>query len=164
MTSLASGLTDRFGNTVYRNESGNMAREWILLALYVHFLIWKEGVCKDKKKVIERHRGSLNSKKQKFVSFEQFPDVLNPGLIGVSGELSQPNDMVTSRKGCCHNHQFISVLWVDTPFSWSFNLDLLPLPHFAENVTFWSKMATPFIFYCHFLLGEPNSSEVETKH
>lgn len=52
-----------------------------------------------------------------------------------SGELSRHNDIITSRKGCCHGHQFISVLWVDTPFFWSHKLDLLPLPRFAENMT-----------------------------
>lgn len=30
----------------------------------------------------ERHHGSLNNRKQKFVSSEQFPDVLNMGLLG----------------------------------------------------------------------------------
>lgn len=58
---------------------------------YLHFMYtsWFERRRFAKKNKMatdaERHSWSLNSRKQKFVSSEQFPDILNPGLFWGGG-------------------------------------------------------------------------------
>lgn len=76
------------------------------------------------------------------VSSEQFPDVLNPGLLGF---LENYHNLVTllplerARGNVLVLNLEVSCGWTPS-FSWSCNLDLLPLPHFAESRAFWSQM------------------------
>lgn len=60
---------------------------------------------------------ALTAGNRNLCHLNSFQIFLIPGFFlggGVSGELSQPNDIITSRKSCCHCHQFRSILWVDT--------------------------------------------------
>lgn len=98
-------LIVRFGNPGYQSKNLKArARDWVLLALYVHFLIWKE-VCKERKWWQVPRRGITEALTQEtnVCHLNIWCSIL---AIGVSGELSQPNDIITSRTGCCFSNQF----------------------------------------------------------
>lgn len=109
MIYLAGGLTDRLRDTgSLKQEPRNMGKRMTLRCTLSAISDLKQRGCRREKPwwyMLQRDGIEAFTLGNQFLSSEQFPDVPSPGLLGGSGALSEPNDIITSRKGCCHRHQ-----------------------------------------------------------
>lgn len=115
----------------------------------------KGGGLQRKTKWRQMPRGiheALTAGNRNLCHLNSFQIFLIPGFFG-GGVLENYHNLMTllplERAAVIVINLEVSCGWT-LSFSWSCNLDLLPVPHFAENRVFWSKVIYHlfFVFIC----------------